>query len=326
MNFSNDELKEYALNSKILDKTNLDINTAFLLLINEVKSHDLDNLLDYAQVLLKNNGYNNSINEVYKMTQDLTLEDNQKILIRLCAMDLFNKNILMGNCTILDKINTSDWISHSISVSEFMYNMAPYFNVDKDSARVFGLLHDFGRKYDHSFNHVIKGYEKLYELGYKNEAICCLTHSFLNGGRYCSNERTIDGFSYSNGTVILNSKYKKDDIDLFLEKYNYGNMDLLLNLADLCCTSKGVVEPFERVKDIETRRNIDSRNRLYFITELNNLLIKVNCLISENNIDYFKKIYNNLEEAMINFKQLSEQFYELYNNVVLNKKSKTKKI
>ena len=185
-------------------------------------------------------------------------------------------------------------------------------------------MHDYGRKFDHDFSHTIKGFEELVDLGWYNEAISCLTHSFLNGGRCCNNEQAIEGFYVNdNGNPHFNDNTPKDDVTLFLENYRFGEYDVILNIADLMATDKGILPPHKRIADIATRRIIDPTNRAYFLAELTNTLIEF-IRRTDFNIDEIKCIKANkntaLEDIQKYFKTTSEYFFTVYNHLSKEKK------
>ena len=195
-------------------------------------------------------------------------------------------------------------------------NLANLLEINKNVALTLGLLHDYGRRKDQSFNHVIEGFQSLVDLNLNNEAIVCLTHSFLNGGRCCNNEPAINGFYVDEeGNPNFYEDTKKDDLTIFLERYNYTDYDLILNIADLMATSDAIVSPYERIEDIATRRKIDPTNRRYFLAELTNILIdllkRINCF--EEDFPHIKATKDiSLDEIEMSFKVVSVCFYNAY--------------
>lgn len=328
LSFSNGSYKEFALN---ITNNNYNIHKsedAFLLLINGLPFNDLENLCHKIKDFYSksfNSNFNLSLEDCYKLTQNTNLPQEEKNIIKNLALECLKEGKHLGNNTILDgKINTSSWLSHSIFMSESCAALANCLNLDVDKARTLGLLHDFGRKYDHSFNHAIKGFEKLCDFGWYGEAIGCITHSFVNGGRCSNNEPAIDGFFIDEyGNPNWKDSAKKDDITLFLEKYDYNEYDLILNIADLISTDKGLVSPSTRIADIATRRTIDPTNRGYFIADFTNLLIDFLNAINTN-INNFKKIkaHKNISIDEINnyFNTVANQFFK--NLLELNNQKK----
>ena len=157
---------------------------------------------------------------------------------------------------------------------------------DSDKAFRMGLLHDYGRKYEQNFKHVIIGFEKLYDLGYFEEAIGALTHSYINGNTYAIFEP-------------LSKELLECDIYKFLEIYEYTDYDRILNLADLMASANGVLEPRLRIEDIETRRKITKEQKEYFLNELVKLINYILKMIGEKeNIEDFNtaslKIYKKI--------------------------------
>ena len=80
-------------------------------------------------------------------------------------------------------------------------------------------------------------------------------------------------------------------------------------------TSSFITSPYERIKDISTRRKIDIKNRTYFLVDITNALIdflkKTNYL--DNEFSYIKLTPNtNLSEIENIFKEVSNYFYLVY--------------
>lgn len=334
LNFSNEKYKQRAINIK----TTNNIHTpedAFLLLINIDKNGnltalDLENLCKKIQEFYLNSFSNPTIltvEECYKLTQNLNLSDDEKNIILNLAYECIREEKKLGNNTINDgKINTSEWLSHSLYMGEACASLAKMLNLNANTARTYGLLHDFGRKYSHSFDHVTKGFEKLYDIGWHSESIGCLTHSFVNGGRCSNNEPAVEGFYVDeNGNPHWENNIQKDDITLFLENYTYNEYDLILNISDLIATSNGIVAPHERIADIATRRKIDPKNRGYFLADLTNLLIDFLNATNTNSYN-FKKIKaskkTSLEEIENYFNIVSQDFFNNYIN--MNEKNREK--
>lgn len=333
VNFSNPKYKQKALNLTKTGNTHSPAD-AFLALIKIDKNrnltpNDLENLCKKIQNHYKSQqpSVNLTVEACYRLTQSDNLDDVTKTIILNSAYECLKEGKHLGNNTILEgKINTSSWISHSIFMSEVCAFLAHTFDLDINVAKTLGLLHDFGRKYNHTFNHVVIGFEKLCDLGWDEEALSCLTHSFVNGGRCSNNEQAVDGFYINNeGNPEWVEGTKKDDITLFLESYNYDGYDIILNIGDLMATDKGIVAPHERIADIKTRRIIDPTNRSYFLADLTNLLInflnKSNC--NTNNFQPIKaKKGISLEQIENYFNIVSQSFFNIY--LRLQQKNTTK--
>lgn len=196
------------------------------------------------------------------------------------------------------------------------------------TAQIQGILHDYGRKITHSFEHVTRGYEKLVDEGWENEAVAALTHSFLNGGRCASNESAEEGFYVDEkGNPDWRPETEKDDITLFLENYKYSKYDDILNVADLMATSSGIVSPYDRIQDIATRRKLDPTNRGYFLAEFTNKLIE---FLKESGAEIPENMQREIKatpdvsivELNERFKIASEVFFNYYKeNISLDRTS-----
>ena len=197
------------------------------------------------------------------------------------------------------------------------YEITQRDGLNPETAQKIGILHDYGRKYTHSFEHVIVGFEKLIDLGWNAEAIACLTHSFVNGNRCANNEPAEDGFYVDDaGSPQWEENTVKDDITKFLENYQYNEYDNILTIADLMATDKGIVSPFDRIEDIATRKKLDVKNRAYFIAEFTNKLNEFMGKVYKNNSKNEEPIKAtkdvSLEQIMKKFKTVSDEFFEEY--------------
>lgn len=328
MTFSNEEFKLLAINIPFNDYSRIHSpEESFFILIHKTDKEDLSNLCQYIINYFKELDPSTSITleDCYNMTQNLNLKEEEKNIVYSLAKKCLQDGLPLGTKVINNNINTSDWIGHSIYVAEACKILAKFSNLDDKCAESIGLLHDYGRKFDHSFNHTIKGFEELINQGFHSEAIGCLTHSFLNSGRCSNNEPALEGFYVDKeGNPKWHPNTKKDDLTLFLENYKYSPYDYILNIADLTATGKGIVAPHIRIKDIATRRVIDKKNRGYFLCDLINTLIKIlnNNYLNTYNLQYIKATPDISLEKIENYLiEVSEIFYNHFfvNNITNNK-------
>ena len=263
LNFTNQDYLERALNLSAEPRSisTLRREDALLLILKDLPLAQIDNL----NALTLETGVN--------LANRDSLNRDEKKRVYDCAISLLNNSNLLGNEVINGTINTSAWISHCLWAGRLCAFLAKEMGLDSEQAEVIGMLHDYGRKVTHTIEHVTKGFEMLSDMGYGQEALGCLTHSFVNGGRCASNETAEEGFYISpEGNPCWKDGAIKDNITLFLESYTYDDYDRILNLADLMASSFGVLSPYNRILDIATRRTIDPTNRGYFLTELISLL------------------------------------------------------
>ena len=329
LNFSDEKYREKALSASY-DKysSQHSVEDAFFLLIKDVKKEDLSNLSRLVQGYFKIKEQNIELSEeeAYKLTQGTNVEDkvildekNKNIIYRLAYLCI-EKGIPLGNNTIMDgKINTSHWISHALFEGKLAGQLASKVGLNVEMATKLGILHDYGRKIVHNNGHIIKGYEALIDEGWDAEAIGCLTHSFLAGGRSAWNDEPEEGFFLDEeGNACCKQDAKKDDISNFLENYKYTKYDVILNISDLMATSYGIVSPAERIIDIATRRkNIDQMpNRGYFLAEFRNKLLEIlEDMGSEipEEIKYELKANSaSLQKIKEEFEDTSDLFYSEY--------------
>jgi len=329
LNFSNNHYKERALKTNI-QKENIHTTTdAFFLLINGLSIQDLSNLCNKMVEYYKSipNPINLTMEDCYRLTQNMNLNELEKKTIEELAYKCIKEGKYLGSKTINDgKINTSSWINHCFYSGEVCAILATELNLDIEFAKVLGMLHDYGRKFDHTFNHTIKGFEALSDLGWDNEAIGCLTHSFVNGGRCCNNEPALENFFVDkDGNAKWTHDVVKDDMTLFLDNYKYTYYDVLLNIADLMATDKGIVSPKERIEDIATRRVIDPTNRGYFLANITNTFITILQTMDLLNKD-IQFIYDDentsIESITTYFNQVSNYFFDNFSNMQTKNKVK----
>ncbi len=324
--FSNENYKQKALKTNSTKESKHTVGDSLLLLFKNVSKEDLSNLTENMKEYFKS--YNLSLEDCYNLTQGNSvkgLEINEEL--KSIIVDLTYKCIesgkTLGEKTINDgKINTSSWMSHVLYEGKLSKELAIKLGLDPITAQIQGILHDYGRKITHSFEHVTKGYEALVDEGWEKEAIACLTHSFLNGGRCASNESAEEGFFVDeNGNPAWEEGTEKDDITLFLENYKYSKYDDILNIADLMATSNGIVSPYERIEDIATRRTLDPTNRGYFLAEFTNKLVEFLKETGRNVPEEISKEIKatpdvSIDEINNRFKKVSDIFYEHYKSKI----------
>ena len=304
MNFSDVRYKEglnYLLSMQ-QEKSYHSIYECFFQLIDGIDKDSLSNLIT---MMLNDDSINIdqtlTASDCYQMLQNKNIDDSYKITIIELAYQCMDSGIHLGSKVNEYGINTSDWIEHSLQEARLCSIMASKCGLDSDKAFKLGLLHDYGRKYDHSFRHPIIGFEKLYDLGYYEEAIGSLTHSFLNGNIFaCYSPSKLYTVDNNLNAIPINNEITNNDMYTFLEKYQYTDYDRILNLADLMATSKKVVSPEERILDIESRRKMEGKQREFFLNQLSQSIIWY-----LNKMGIVSDKYQGLD-----FKGLSESMYE----------------
>ena len=322
LNFNKDKYKELALNIKLDENKIHKPSDAFFLMINGYDYESLDNLCTFIS-----HHYYLDEEDSYKMTQNINLFQEQKQLILDLAYKCIKLEYPLGSKLVNNGKNyNTEWIGHCLNASIVSANLAKILGLNENIARTLGLLHDYGRKQNHTFKHTIIGFESLVDIDWTNEAISCLTHSFVNGGRCSNNEPAIEGFYIDKaGNPKLDKNIDKDDITLFLENYKYTDYDIILNIADLMTTSYLITSPYERIKDISSRKKIDLKNRTYFLVSITNTLIdflkKINYL--NKDFPYLKLTKNKtLSEIETIFKEVSNYFYHTYQELTSQKEIK----
>lgn len=326
--FKNNNYKKEALRDAKRTYVNKhSVKDAFFLLIENADAGDLSNVCELIQSYYR--PIDLSIQDCYNLTQGkgtdkLAVDEKLKSVIYDCAYKCLESGKPLGNRTIMDnKVNTSDWMGHCLFEGKLAGQLAAKMGLDISRAQKLGILHDYGRKISQDSNHITRGYEELCDRDWNDEAIGCLTHSFLAGGRCSWNDPPEPGFYVDeDGNPHWMQGVEKDDLTVFLENYQFTEYDEILNIADLMATSRAIVSPAERIADIATRRKeFDPRNRLYFLAELCNKLIemleKIGGEIPNDMLNGIKaKKGVTLMEITAKFERASELFFSEYQNVV----------
>ena len=139
--------------------------------------------------------------------------------------------------------NPGPWREHSIVAAECAYNIAKEIpEMDENKAYILGLLHDIGRRFGVTqAKHIIDGYDFMMELGYEEVARICLTHSFSE--KY---------FSTCIGREDV-TEQEKERICELMERYEYDDYDLLIQVCDSISLPSGPVDMVIRMQDVKER-------------------------------------------------------------------------
>lgn len=324
LDFTSEVYKEKALSiNNVNYNNNITSADAFFIVLAGLDYETIDNLCE----AVKNKLSFQDSKKIYEFIQTGNCNIEFRQIVLDTAYELIHSNINLGNKIVNEKYNASAWVAHSLYEGEVASTLASKMNLDEDTAKKLGILHDIGRKFDHTFMHVIKGYEYLLMKGLKDEAICSLTHSFLSipydnelKGNRCANcDPSCEGFYIDElGNGVFKEEKYKDDITLFLEKYNYNEYDVILNISDLMAMSSGIVSPYDRVDDVYTRKTPDPINSSFFKVCFINTLRRV--MYSITNDDKYIEIYNINEVSDIEnlFINTSNEFMQMYNNLIKN--------
>ena len=243
---------------------------AFFQLIEGVEANTLNLLItrihDYFERVLR---MGIGEDEVYQLLQNKMLSNDMKREILGICYQCLDSGVPLGESYNNWGYNLSGWIAHSLEEARLCADIASMCGLDPVRSFRLGLLHDYGRKYDHGFMHPIIGFERLYDLKYYDEAIGCLTHSFLNGNFfacYCpSSDYIVD---QNLKAVPVSGERVNHDLYHFLKAYTYSDYDRILNVADLMATANGVVSPKDRILEIEKRRKMEGLQREFFLKQL----------------------------------------------------------
>ncbi len=324
LNFTSEKIKDEALSVANANyETSITSEDAFMIVLNGLDYETIDNLC----VLVAQKLSINSPLEVYNLIQNNSDIIPKDILLQ-SAYEIIHSKGNLGNKIVDGKFNASSWIAHSLYEGELASVFASLIGLNPDTARKLGILHDIGRKFDNTFMHTVKGYEYLSSLGLKNEAVSCISHSFLSvqgkdskKGNRCANcDPALEGFYINNnGEGVFDNDSQKDDVAHFLDCYHYNIYDVILNVSDLMAMSSGITSPYERLKDIYSRRDPDSRNssffKICFINTLNEIMSYItkntNYLVKYNINDFQNK--EDIDKLLIN---TSNKFMEVYMGII----------
>ncbi len=139
------------------------------------------------------------------------------------------------------------WVEHSRVVGEAAARIAAAApGLDENRARVFGLLHDIGRRVGTTHNrHMIDGYHYLMAQGLEAEARIALTHSFpVRDITYC-----VGQWDTTAGEYTFLSDY--------LAAVSYDDYDRLLQLCDALALPDGFCLLEKRMVDVAMRHGVN---------------------------------------------------------------------
>jgi len=339
LNFENANYKEAALNTERVNYENvITAADAFIVLLKDVEYETINTLcIEVAKIIQeeiqskKINLYVNPYVVYNYINKKIDYPGLNKIVLDQ-AYKLIDEGKKLGTKTD-GKRNASNWIIHCLIEGALMSKLADATGLDADTAMKLGILHDVGRKKDHSFMHTVKGFEYLMDHGLTNESFCTLTHSFspslkdgINIGNRCATgDPPIDGFYVNEkGEGVFEKDTILDDVTYFLANYEYNSYDILLNIADLMATSEGIKSPYERIQNIYSKRTPDPRNSSFFKVCVINSLIR---FISDINEEEYTPInirdINSTEEIDNLLLKVSDSFMDNYLNII--KKNTTKR-
>ncbi len=139
------------------------------------------------------------------------------------------------------------WVEHSRYVADAAGRIAAaHPDLDETTARVFGLLHDIGRRAGYSHNrHMIDGYTYLMARDYPAAARICLTHSFpVRDVTYCVDQWDVSAEEYA---------FLRD----YLQTTTFDDYDRLLQLCDALALPTGFCLLEKRLVDVARRHGLN---------------------------------------------------------------------
>jgi hypothetical protein len=158
-------------------------------------------------------------------------------------MEIPNRKVAQALLREAEALNPGPWVDHSIHVAQAAENIAAnHPGLESESAYVFGLLHDIGRREGvYGMRHVVDGYHYMIGIGYPEVAQICLTHSYPI-------PNVMYGSSKWDGTPA-ELKFVAET----LAKIHYTLYDQLIQLCDSLCLPNGPVLMEKRFVDVVMR-------------------------------------------------------------------------
>jgi hypothetical protein len=147
-----------------------------------------------------------------------------------------------------ESLNSGPWVRHSQFAAQAARLIAARLpSLDPDTAYVFGLLHDIGRREGVTdLRHTLDGYTYLCGQGFPGAARICLTHSFP-----LKDARTGSGHWDCSDDEL---RFVTD----FLAATEYDEYDRLLQLSDALALPEGFCLIEKRMVDVALRRGINA--------------------------------------------------------------------
>lgn len=142
--------------------------------------------------------------------------------------------------------NPGNWVQHSRYAAFAAERIAAASgDMDPEKAYVLGLLHDIGRKVGVvRARHQIEGYRFCMENGWEDAARICLTHTHFT--KNINPESTIWDISPEEIQFIAD----------FIEKVEYDDYDLLIQLCDSLARASGLCVVEIRMVDVGRRYGV----------------------------------------------------------------------
>jgi putative nucleotidyltransferase with HDIG domain len=150
------------------------------------------------------------------------------------------------------EISDVRWINHSICVGNTAARIAKALGLDPNYAASLGYVHDIGKcvnKEDYEW-HDVSGYYYLLEKGIDEEdAMICLTHSYINGDYTCVAGGLVDKHEL---------RCEK------LQNHDYTYYEKIINLCDLMCTTE-LMSMEKRLIDLLIRKGNHSNTKHHLL-------------------------------------------------------------
>jgi len=150
------------------------------------------------------------------------------------------------------KLNPGPWFEHSVYAAEAAQLIAQNCEgMNSDTAYVFGMLHDIGRRFGITgMRHIIDGYHFLMEKGYYKVAKVCITHSFD-----CKDIKTAFG-----KWDCTEEEY--NFVKQYLEDIEYDDYDRLIQLCDALAYTTGFYLVEKRMVEAVLRHGVNEYTTL----------------------------------------------------------------
>ncbi|KEK26178.1 HD domain-containing protein [Bacillus gaemokensis] len=158
--------------------------------------------------------------------------------------------------------NPGPWYEHSINVAKateyiILELRKQGCDLDHNLAYNAGLLHDIGRYkgFTKSVIHSYDGYMYLDQLGFRGNAIKCVTHSFP-----CRNKNIEIAANWS----LVPSDMKMKLVEILNENSNYDLYDKVITLCDALADEKGFTTLEKRLISVGLRHGTNVHTSIHW--------------------------------------------------------------
>ncbi len=224
----------------------------------------------------------------------------EKKLNSQTAYELLTEGIITNERDLSEDKNR--WIMHCIYTGIAAGRIVERLQCDADYAKALGYIHDIGRRISHP-KHPTEGYFYMRDLGYDEEAMICLTHSFID-----------NDITKAAGPFLPEEAYNIVQPHLF--KNSPSIYDSIIQLCDLFCLETGFTTLEKRILDISTRKGVVPGSFEHFQSAIN---LKQRLEKSMGNISLYSLFPEISEEDLLQQEDHYNQLIELFETTSFKK-------